>query len=360
MSLAELLVEQSASIAELEARIRSDWELLQSLAQEDIELVCLRAVIGHDSNIQSAFDGLKKGAEFRLKHTSWTAPSITDPQDQTQYKHEELLSQFIPQLSLVSQSNIGNYVSYRLLGAIRVNDFVRDVSYEVHEEYLVLRMVQQIRFLNAESRKQDKLLRLDLVTDLEGVGRDIARFAGHYKQTTLIGQVLCPEVLGRAIVINSPWYFDLIWEIVKPMLEDAIIAKVQVLSSATQQEFLLQEFGDGLPSNYGGKGPQIVILDPFNGLTQLCIASAEKEIIQVEVEQGNTVQWQVKLEEKDVKVAVSFAGQVLMEPTKIHDPISGIHTVLAKGILKLVFDNSYSFLTSKTVYFGVIVTPFLD
>ena len=70
-----------------------------------------------------------------------------------------------------------------------------------------------------------------------------------------IDQKQYPETLGRIFIINVPSVFPFVWRMVKPWLDPATAAKIEIYAGPKEYEPALKNFigEDNLPSNYGGK-----------------------------------------------------------------------------------------------------------
>ncbi|KAJ3326015.1 cytosolic factor, phosphatidylinositol/phosphatidylcholine transfer protein [Boothiomyces sp. JEL0866] len=62
-----------------------------------------------------------------------------------------------------------------------------------------------------------------------------------------------PDCLGKCIVINAPYFFTVIWSIVKLMLDPRTISKVTILGSNYQDTLLKYIDHKQLPVEYGGE-----------------------------------------------------------------------------------------------------------
>ncbi|KAL4958209.1 putative phosphatidylinositol transporter [Aspergillus filifer] len=108
--------------------------------------------------------------------------------------------------------------------------------------------------LPACSRKAGKLLETCCsIMDLKGVSLFSAPSVyGYLKRTSNVSQNYYPERLGKMYLINAPWGFSGVWNIVKGYLDPVTVEKIHVLGSGYQSELLKQVPAENLPKAYGG------------------------------------------------------------------------------------------------------------
>ncbi|KAL4810390.1 putative phosphatidylinositol transporter [Aspergillus unguis] len=108
--------------------------------------------------------------------------------------------------------------------------------------------------LPACSRKAGKLLETCCsIIDLKGVSLFKAPSVyGYLKRTSGVSQNYYPERLGKLYLINAPWGFSGVFNVVKGYLDPVTVEKIHVLSSSYQTELLKQVPAENLPVQYGG------------------------------------------------------------------------------------------------------------
>jgi hypothetical protein len=108
--------------------------------------------------------------------------------------------------------------------------------------------------LPACSRKAGKLLETCCtIMDLKGVG--ITRIPSVYnyvRQASAISQNYYPERLGKLYLINAPWGFSSVFNVVKGFLDPVTVQKIHVLGSWYESELLEQVPAENLPKEFGG------------------------------------------------------------------------------------------------------------
>ncbi|KAK5099054.1 cytosolic factor, phosphatidylinositol/phosphatidylcholine transfer protein [Exophiala xenobiotica] len=108
--------------------------------------------------------------------------------------------------------------------------------------------------LPACSRKVGKLLETCCtIMDMKGVGvTRVPSVYGYVKQASAISQDHYPERLGKLYIINAPWGFSSVFNVVKGFLDPVTVSKIHVLGSGFQKELLAQVPKENLPKAFGG------------------------------------------------------------------------------------------------------------
>ena len=109
--------------------------------------------------------------------------------------------------------------------------------------------------LPACSRKSGSLLETCCtIMDLKGVGvTKVSSVYAYVKQASTISQNYYPERLGKLYLINAPWGFSPVFNVVKGFLDAVTVSKIHVLGGNYQTELLAQVPAENLPNQFGGK-----------------------------------------------------------------------------------------------------------
>ncbi|SLM37128.1 sec14 cytosolic factor [Lasallia pustulata] len=108
--------------------------------------------------------------------------------------------------------------------------------------------------LPACSRKTGTLLETCCsIMDLKGVGLSkVGSVYSYIRQASVISQNYYPERLGKLYLINAPWGFSPVFNVVKGFLDPVTVSKIHVLGSGYQHELLAQIPSENLPKHFGG------------------------------------------------------------------------------------------------------------
>jgi hypothetical protein len=100
------------------------------------------------------------------------------------------------------------------------------------------------------------------ILDLSGVA--LSTFSSVYNlvnQVSTIAQNYYPEMLGKMFIINAPMLFTAVWSVVKQMLDQVTVDKIQILGSGYKSSLLQFIDADNLPDFLGGN---CKCADPFH------------------------------------------------------------------------------------------------
>lgn len=108
--------------------------------------------------------------------------------------------------------------------------------------------------LPACSRKANALMETCCtIMDLKGVGiTSVPSVYGYLKQASGISQNYYPERLGKLYLINAPWGFSSVFNVVKGFLDPVTVNKIHVLGSGYKKDLLAQVPVENLPEEFGG------------------------------------------------------------------------------------------------------------
>ncbi|RCI13109.1 hypothetical protein L249_0134 [Ophiocordyceps polyrhachis-furcata BCC 54312] len=108
--------------------------------------------------------------------------------------------------------------------------------------------------LPACSRKAGNLIETCCtVMDLKGISlTKMPQVRQYVNQVSVISQNYYPERLGKLYLINAPWGFSTVWNIIKGWLDPVTVAKINILGSGYKTDLLKQIPEENLPKAFGG------------------------------------------------------------------------------------------------------------
>lgn len=201
-----------------------------------------------------------------------------------------------------------------------------------------------------------------------------------------------PESLRRYFVVNAPPIFNVIFSILKPFISEKTGSKIRIFGHDSNEwkSALLEEIdADQLPVTYGG-----TVTDPDGNPNcqtkvnmggpvphsyffknrpkydktdkqKLFLARGEKERLEYFVEEtGSNLSWEFYCDEGDVAYAIYYKQQDETHiPIVPHDRVEchlsaeeGQITCNNPGIYIFEFDNSFSYLRGKTLWYSINVS----
>lgn len=207
-----------------------------------------------------------------------------------------------------------------------------------------------------------------------------------------------PEILEELFVINAPSLFPMLWNIIKPLLTQRTIDKIHIFGKEGWRELFAERWDpERLPAHWGGRlvgpdgdgrcthlvRPGGVVPDEYR--RQSAASAGDKRCtvpagcvwtLEVPVTRaGSELRWRFNTTNGDVAFAVRYrrgpgcgvkAGKngeardvVALQrlPFSRHEPHNGSFPCHEAGTYEFVFDNSFSWLTSKEVTYNVQLLP---
>ncbi|GIY88958.1 retinal-binding protein [Caerostris extrusa] len=205
-----------------------------------------------------------------------------------------------------------------------------------------------------------------------------------------------PERIKAIYFINVSFYFTLVFNVVKTVLAAALLGKIRCYSSGDDwQRALLERIdADVLPAFLGGNrtdpdgNPRCftVIKQPRKipesyylvnsekrlsrcpDANKLTVTRLSKEVCTCEVQEpGSYLEWEFETKSKDIGFAVYYKDKYSKDnkPVEVvpkqridtcYDPEKGFFKCDKVGTYICVFDNSYSWIYSKELFYKIKVT----
>ncbi|XP_055931695.1 SEC14-like protein 2 [Argiope bruennichi] len=374
-----LTEEEKTAIEELKRRTIND--ITPKMRQD--ETLYYRFLKARDFNLQKSEDMLRKHIVWRKEFQLDTI--LTD------YKPPEVLVKYLP-VSLVGYDKEGSPIIYTdmagdpkgLIGSAKKTDLIKCVVriYEKAVESMrkqsvkhgkpVTSMVQIYNYANMTFAKATNRKSIEMVK----LGIDI--FQDNY-----------PERLKIVFDINTSFYFSLFFPIIKVVMAPTVYNKIHFYGAEKWKDDLLEIIdADALPAFLGGNRtdpngdpmcnsfiihaktvPESYylkksekILCQTQGVKKIILTRFSKETINLEVKEANSfLEWEFETKNKDIGFGVYFkendSNIIELIPKQRIDtyygPETGVYKCEKPGTYIVAFDNSYSWLYQKEVYYKI-------
>ncbi|XP_067941657.1 retinal-binding protein-like isoform X2 [Watersipora subatra] len=254
--------------------------------------------------------------------------------------------------------------------------------------------IKNCEMLMKECKYQSKLKekRIDgftLIFDMANFSRKMLWKPGLnvYMHNAEILQNNYPEMQKRMFIINSPKLFPILWKIAQPILSEESKKKIKVLDKNYKEELLKYIDEDQLPAYlggtmtgpdgdpkcshkicHGGDVPKAYYIDESTqtkSMDKASVAPGNELKIECEVASpGSVLSWRFKTEDKDIGFGVNLKAdgeakdRELLPTARVDSHIleqDGILVCEKAGKYYLIFDNSYSWTSSKKLYYTIDV-----
>ncbi|XP_063051726.1 SEC14-like lipid binding 8 isoform X2 [Engraulis encrasicolus] len=332
---------------------------------------------------------LRKHLEFR-KHVK--ADTIT-----TEWKPPEAIEKHLSG-GMCGYDREGSPIWYDVIGPVDPKGLMLSAS----KQDFIKSKVRDCEMLQKECDLQTERLgksieSITMIYDLEGLGmRHLWKPAiDTYTEVLTMFEDNYPEGLKRLFVVRAPKIFPVAYNLVKHFLSDITQRKIivlganwkEVLQKHIDPEQLPAIYGgtltdpDGDPRcrsriKYGGTVPRSYYVresKKINYENAVSISRGSSHQLEYEVLlPGSVLRWQFSTEDADIGFGVYLKERMgewqsasQMREVVRSDrynchlvPETGCHTCTEPGVYVLRFDNTYSFLRSKTISFTVdIIHP---
>jgi hypothetical protein len=231
----------------------------RTLLSEDIILTnedCLRFLRARKWNQE---DAVKMATDW---WTWYNAPldstGLITPRnilDNIEDENEHLYRRFCPHSNMLEDKQ-GRPIYWEMTG--RISSMFSELNKHLTAEQLIIRHVRQqeimIRRLKYSSQKYNRTIEKQVVVfNLVDMSYAVDTTAmSVFKETLRIDQNYYPERLGKFYMINAPWFFTMIWSLIKPWIDPDTASKFQILGS-NYLDTLRELIDDSqIPLEYGG------------------------------------------------------------------------------------------------------------
>lgn len=231
------------------------------------------------------------------------------------------------------------------------------------------------RMAESSAKRGETVDQFVTILDLAGLGLYHGKALTVLKALQDLDNTYYPEAVGPIYIVNAPWIMPTLWEMVKPILNESIKAKIHVCGANFKEELREHIEADQLPEEYGGTSDQVIGETPYEEVRQFMLRDAsglslaeqyiaaggsfEKELEGVE---GDVFVWSFEADTGyDVGFSVTMTtadgATVMVKPESRCNSSKGEYA--ATGGCKLVFkwDNSFSYFNGKNLKFHASVVP---
>eukprot|EP00475_Leptophrys_vorax_P017108 TRINITY_DN2364_c0_g1_i1.p1 TRINITY_DN2364_c0_g1~~TRINITY_DN2364_c0_g1_i1.p1 ORF type:complete len:330 (-),score=102.86 TRINITY_DN2364_c0_g1_i1:109-1098(-) len=318
-----------------------------------------RYLRGYRYDVAQAIEALERSLQWREENKIDDIKGKAEGLSQMEFPNAENAMKYGPHMLDAGFQKNGNPFSIDRSGLLDPQGFVDNVKLDDLMLYQYYNLEKKIAQISKLTKENNRFFCTSKVFDLNGLGfKHLHRQALGNMQTMLaVGQANYPEMIDKIFVVNAPSMFSTLWALIKPMLNPRTCAKVVVLGSGSYDQ--LYEYIDPseLPVWLGGYNlnDMSAAYDPKEGCADIYVRARSTETKRVPVKAGEKAVWDIRISNFDVIVEVTFEyadsnkKDVLVEKKKYKDAINGELQSTEAGTLVVSFDNSYSFMTGKTV-----------
>jgi len=150
---------------------------------------------------------------------------------------------------------LGRPLYFEQLGTLDVNEIFKITSQDriIRNHIYEYERLLKLRFPACSNQSNCHIDQSVTILDLKGVSLfQFANVFNFVKQVADIAQNYYPELLGRMFIINAPWLFSSVWNMVKPLLDEVTVKKIAILGGNYKSEVFQEIAPENFPSELGG------------------------------------------------------------------------------------------------------------
>eukprot|EP00510_Aplanochytrium_minuta_P004095 CAMPEP_0184025558 /NCGR_PEP_ID=MMETSP0954-20121128/12906_1 /TAXON_ID=627963 /ORGANISM="Aplanochytrium sp, Strain PBS07" /LENGTH=441 /DNA_ID=CAMNT_0026309413 /DNA_START=85 /DNA_END=1410 /DNA_ORIENTATION=+ len=275
----------------------------------------------------------------------------------------------------------------------------------IHYHLIMLEYLTTVIMADATKAAGKLINKYVVVDDLSGATArgmmDLCYMIGLFKRTTIIDQLLYPELLGGLFFINSPQIFYKPWGLLSYIIDPETRKKIFLLGGEKSYKPILEKGfpKETLPRVWGGTNDKLEITDIENPkavvfekmheytvrnerakdysnlrttpLEPVKISARKEEVIRKSIPAESVIEYEISVEGHDIEYSVSFEHRTddggktesvsLEHPTKLESASIRHHGNFALssqypngGDVVIKLSNKHAMMRSKTVYHRVI------
>ena len=337
-----------------------------------------RFLKGWKFDVPATVERVNHSQRYRAEHGLNAIREKAVHLEQRQFPHAEQILKYWPHVIMHGFDRQGQPVSIERLGHSNPVLLCQAVSLGQLLHYHHYHMENKGDMFARLSVERDVVLRGCKIMDLEGLGKQhlTGKGIGYFKAVIAASQDNYPEVMGSLFIINAPWVFNIAWKMVRPLLHQNTLDKIHILGADYQK--VLQRYIDpkhipvefGGQCTCGGKGC-VPLYNPEDDMTKVQVKAGGKYVHSVAIPastSAHSVQYEFRLHAHDISFSLTLTpagggkARELVAPQRCghNEMVRDAVTVEGSGELHVVFDNSYSRFTGKSVFFRVDVVEMND
>ncbi|KAJ3285608.1 hypothetical protein HDU79_007202 [Rhizoclosmatium sp. JEL0117] len=280
----------------------------------------------------------------------------------------------------------GEPIFYVRVGLCNNKGLMDNVSHDDFVNFTIFNRMKALEACAKATKEQNRLVKIITVIDMQNFnvtrGNDL-RFFKAIGESSKISEKMFPQLLGRSVMANMPSTLLFLFNtIFKPLLskktQEKLVFCPGVVSGKPLDacQYIARVLKpEDVPSFIGGKcnckggcisgipNYQTVPVNAISdsGLMNITVHARSTETVEVPLAKGDQIKYEFKISEKqDIKVQIVFrpnGGTKEVEVVALRSieekdgVISGSFVASTGGILIKTFDNSFSWVRAKNVWY---------
>lgn len=262
-------------------------------------------------------------------------------------------------------------------------------------DLMMLNRVSPMHYCDIMTRKERRLFKVYTIMDMTNASAmNMAamadrRFMKIIGQSSKDAEKLFPQLLGKSIILNMPFFFKTVMSVVKPLMSKRAVEKMVFCNGGSSGQPItecpfLSSFLDvaDVPTFLGGKcncsggcipGTPNSQTTPINSISSdgkisITVAARSSQTVALPVAKDCPISVEIEVDTRKVEVSVCVRPEdmetggkyvALMETRYVSDEdglFTGKFVTPISGTLIVNFDNTHSLMRSKTLKYRIDFT----
>lgn len=207
--------------------------------KSDCDLI-YRFLIAHRWNVVAAMDGLRAYVDWREQNRM----------------NEVIWEKFPPEVEAMLPKWSGVDIFGHPVTYDRIDPKLVGVLLQTTDRATMLRAHFSTMEMGRRLCKAMNTDRISVFMDLSLLGASVftnPAAIGFLKEASHLDQTYYPENMRTMVLCNAGWTFNLLWRVIKPLLDERVQKKVQVFATVTPVDLAKWIPLDQVPKKYGGE-----------------------------------------------------------------------------------------------------------
>lgn len=243
----ELNEDQFAALKKFKESLISE-HVLENLDKYD-DLYLLRFLRARKFDLEKTMVMFKKFIQWRID------TKVDEIRDNFEFTEIFEVKKLYPH-SYHKTDKIGRPIYIEVLSKVELDALFKLTTEERMTKYYIreYERLMQRRFPACSAVIKKPVEQSLTILDMDGVG--IGRIVGKTRQfiqlASNIGQDYYPEMLGTMMLLNTGFFFNAVWAIVKTFVDEKTRKKINLLGGSYKSKLLELVDAENLPSQFGG------------------------------------------------------------------------------------------------------------
>jgi hypothetical protein len=231
-----------------------DWKTY--LVKEDLEMIFLRFLVEKSGSVDETFKAFELSMQWRIEQGLEDVLDYDDPRFEEYLPFGMKIKKYVPHL-FYGETRDGLPLVWELKGRIDASGLSKEVTVEEYCARQAHTLVSMNRFANKKSREHHRFLGFCAVFCCKAISATHRKCLPYFKYDSEWAQRHFPELIAETLIFNTPWWFNMIWKMIRPRLDEKTASRVRIITEEQLQDYIEHAC---IPEIFGGNNPRSVFL----------------------------------------------------------------------------------------------------